>query len=203
MSKRAEVPKVNAGSMADIAFLLLIFFLVTTSIETDVGIDRLLPPMDTGAIADVRERNLLRIQIDGANRLLVEESLVKIEELRAIAIAFLDNGGAERGTEEYCNYCKGAGVTNSSDNPDKAVISLTSNRETHYGAYIAVQNELVGAYNQLRNREAQRLFQQDYTAMVAEYDRPETSLVVKERLKKSITHIQGMFPQKIAEVKVE
>ena len=203
MSKRVEMPKVNAGSMADIAFLLLIFFLVTTSIETDAGIDRLMPPLNDETIADIKEKNLLRIQVDGSDQLLVGENLVDIGELRAIAVAFLDNGGAAQGTEEFCTYCEGARSPDSSDNPDKAIISLNCNRDTGYGTYITVQNELVGAYNQLRNREAQRLYQQDYTAMVEEYDHPGTPLVVKERLKRRIEKVQGLFPQIITEVKVE
>ncbi|MEM9143759.1 MAG: biopolymer transporter ExbD [Bacteroidota bacterium] len=203
MSKRVEVPKVNAGSMADIAFLLLIFFLVTTSIETDMGIDRNLPHPNEETEGEVQERNLLDVRLDGNDQLLVDEDLVSVEELRELAVAFLDNGGALKGSNGFCDYCKGSRSQDSSDNPDEAIISLSCQRETGYAAYIAVQNELVGAYNQLRNRESQRLFKEDYTAMVAEHEHPGTPLVEKERLKKRIGRIWEMYPMKIAEVKVE
>ncbi|WP_299532413.1 biopolymer transporter ExbD [Ulvibacterium sp.] len=203
MSKREEMPKVNAGSMADIAFLLLIFFLVTTSIETDSGIDRIMPPLTDSSDAKIKERNILRIEVNDRDELFVEEKLVQIEDLKEIAVGFLDNGGATLGTEDFCDYCRGHRDLTSSDNPSKAVISLTCQRETGYGAYITIQNELVAAYNELRNRESQRLFKEDYSKMVEHYESPGTPLLAKERLKERIQRIQKLFPQKIAEVKIE
>ena len=155
MAKRAA-PEVNAGSMADIAFLLLIFFLVTTTIETDSGINRKLPPTDE--VVDppiIKERNIFTVVVNKDNRLLVEEEIMELSELRQAAIAFLDNGGGTG--EEACDYCQGKKDTSSSDNPEKAIISLKNDRETSYKVYIAVQNELVAAYNDLRDREFARL----------------------------------------------
>ena len=86
-----------------------------------------------------------------------------------------------------------------SDNPSKAIISLKNDRETKYSTYITVQNELVGAYNDLRNREAQRLFGRDFTDMEAEYLNPETPSSVREDLKDKVKRIQDMFPQKLSE----
>ena len=92
MSRRSA-PEVNAGSMADIAFLLLIFFLVTTTIETDSGINRKLPPMEE--IIDppiIKERNIFTVVVNKNNQILVEEELMDLSDLRKEAVAFLDNG---------------------------------------------------------------------------------------------------------------
>ncbi|MDL5514049.1 biopolymer transporter ExbD [Arenibacter sp. M-2] len=200
MPKRGAPPEVNAGSMADIAFLLLIFFLVTTTIETDAGLDRMLPPIeppDTDVI--IKQKNIFQVSINRDGQLLADEELTDIKELKAKAIAFLDNGGAPSGSPDYCSYCKGKRDASSSDSPAKAIISLKNDRETKYGTYITVQNELVGAYNELRNREAQRLFKRNFTDMEAEYLNPETPDDVREELKEKVKRIQDLFPQKLSE----
>ena len=186
--------------MADIAFLLLIFFLVTTTIETDAGLDRMLPPIeppDTDVI--IKQKNIFQVNINRDGQLLADDELTNIKDLRAKAIAFLDNGGAPSGSADYCSYCKGKRDVASSDSPAKAIISLKNDRETKYGTYITVQNELVGAYNDLRNREAQRLFKRDFTDMEAEYLNPETPDNVREELKEKVKRIQDLFPQKLSE----
>lgn len=196
MPRRKGAPEVNAGSMADIAFLLLIFFLVTTTIETDAGLDRMLPPMDPPEDIDVviKQKNIFTVNINRNGQLLVEDDLMDLKNLRAAAVAFLENGG-----DGSCNYCKGRKDLASSDNPEKAIISLKNDRETKYATYITVQNELVGAYNDLRNREAQRLYGDDFTSMEAEYLNPETSKAVRDDLKDKVKRIQEMFPQKLSE----
>ncbi len=200
MSRRKGAPEVNAGSMADIAFLLLIFFLVTTTIETDAGLDRMLPPIeppDTDVV--IKQKNIFVVNINKNGQLLVEEQLMDIRDLRAAAIAFLDNGGSPTGTPEYCNYCKGKRDEKSSDSPQKAIISLKNDRETTYSTYITVQNELVAAYNDLRNREARRLYGRDFTEMESEYLNPETPSSVRDELKEKVQKIQELFPQKLSE----
>jgi len=200
MPRRKGAPEVNAGSMADIAFLLLIFFLVTTTIETDAGLDRMLPPIeppDTDVV--IKQKNIFTVSINKSGQLLVEEELMNLENLRDAAIAFLDNGGAPAGSPEYCNYCQGKRDASSSDNPQKAIISLKNDRETAYKTYITVQNELVGAYNDLRNRESRRLYNRDFTDMESEYLNPETPSSVREELKEKVQRIQELFPQKLSE----
>ena len=185
----------NAGSMADIAFLLLIFFLVTTTIETDAGLDRMLPPIeppDTDVV--IKQKNIFTVNINKNGQLLVEEELMDLKDLREAAKAFLDNGG-----DGTCNYCKGKRDESSSDNPGKAIISLQNDRETKYGTYITVQNEIVGAYNDLRNREAQRLYGKDFTDMEAQYLNPETPKEVRDELKEKVEKVQDLFPQKFSE----
>jgi biopolymer transport protein TolR len=200
MPRRKGAPEVNAGSMADIAFLLLIFFLVTTTIETDAGLDRMLPPIeppDTDVV--IKQKNIFTVNINKNGQLLVEEQLMSLEDLKEAAMDFLDNGGAPSGSPEYCNYCKGSRDASSSDNPQKAIISLKNDRETKYSTYITVQNELVGAYNELRNREAQRLYRRDFTEMEAEYLNPETPSSVRDELKDKVKAVQELFPQKLSE----
>ena len=190
----------NAGSMADIAFLLLIFFLVTTTIETDAGLDRMLPPLEppeTDVV--IKQKNIFTVNINKNGQLLVEEELTELKDLRAKAMAFLDNGGSPSGTPDYCNYCKGRRDASSSDSPSKAIISLKNDRETKYATYITVQNELVGAYNDLRNREAQRLYGRDFTEMEAEFLNPETPSRIRDELKDKVKRIQELFPQKLSE----
>ena len=195
MPRRGGPPEVNAGSMADIAFLLLIFFLVTTTIETDAGLDRMLPPIeppDTDVI--IKQKNIFTVNINKNGQLLAEEELTDLRNLRAKAVAFLDNGG-----DGSCDYCKGRRDASSSDNPTKAIISLKNDRETQYGTYITVQNELVAAYNELRNREAQRLYGRDFTEMEAEFLNPETASRIREDLEPKVKRVQGLFPQKLSE----
>ena len=197
MAKRSA-PEVNAGSMADIAFLLLIFFLVTTTIETDSGLNRKLPPMED--VVDppiIKERNIFTVVVNKNNDLLVEEKPLEISELREAAVAFLDNGGG-KGEDA----CQGARDTGSSDNPDKAVISLKNDRETDYKVYIAVQNELVAAYNVLRNREFARLNPNLGLSFVdadRKYSDPRTSTSEKEALKPKLAEVKVLFPQKLSE----
>ncbi|WP_445383173.1 ExbD/TolR family protein [Robiginitalea sp. IMCC43444] len=195
MPRRGAPPEVNAGSMADIAFLLLIFFLVTTTIETDSGLDRMLPPIEPpDQDVVIKQKNIFTVNINKNGQLLAEEELIELTQLRERAIAFLDNGG-----DGSCNYCKGRKDESSSDNPTKAIISLKNDRETRYGTYITVQNELVGAYNDLRNRESQRLYGRDFTEMEAEYLNPETPTEIRDDLKDKVKRIQDLFPQKLSE----
>ena len=194
-------PEVNAGSMADIAFLLLIFFLVTTTIETDSGINRKLPPMDE--IIDppvIKERNIFTVVVNKNNMILVEEKLMDLSDVRSSAVKFLDNGGGFG--EEECSYCEGEKDRSSSDNPEKAIISLKNDRETDYKVYISVQNELVAAYNELRDREFTKKFPNDRMSFVEAnkmYSDPRTSVKVKTSLKPKLDEIKKMFPQKLSE----
>ena len=198
---RRKAPEVNAGSMADIAFLLLIFFLVTTTIETDSGLNRKLPPMED--VVDppiIKERNIFTVVVNKYNQLLVEEKPLELVNLRVEAVKFLDNGGGKG--EEACDYCLGDRDPDSSDNPDKAVISLKNDRETDYKVYIAVQNELVAAYNILRNREFKRLNHNlglDFVQANKIYNDPRTSISEKERLKPLLGEVKLLFPQKLSE----
>lgn len=199
---RRPAEEINAGSMADIAFLLLIFFLVTTTISTDQGINRKLPPIQPPVEnpPPIKEKNIFIVLINKNEQLLVEDEPMQIEDLREAAVAFLDNGGGTG--NEACNYCQGLRDPLSSDNPVKAVISVQSDRQTEYGTYIAVQNELVAAYNQLRDREGNRLFGKPFSEMEADFNDPSyngSKVVLEENIKK----IQEMYPLKLSEAESE
>lgn len=198
---RRKSPEVNAGSMADIAFLLLIFFLVTTTIETDSGINRKLPPMEDQIDPPIiRQKNIFTVVVNKNNQLLVEEELTDIKDLRNLAVDFLDNGGGSG--EEACEYCQGNNDPRSSDNPDKAIISLKNDRETEYKVYIAVQNELVAAYNVLRNREFSRLYPNEtltYVEADLRFTDPRTSADEKANLKEKLDVVKALYPQKLSE----
>jgi biopolymer transport protein ExbD len=145
-------PQVNAGSMADIAFLLLIFFLVTTTMAKDEGINRKLPrncPPGQNCTVDIHERNILRIVLNSKQQIMIEDNLVSLTEIKRLAMVFLDNNG-----DKSCNYCNGNSITNSSDNPTKAIISLQTGKQTSYELFIAVQDELTKAYYELRETYA-------------------------------------------------
>ncbi|WP_298535418.1 biopolymer transporter ExbD [uncultured Algibacter sp.] len=142
------IPEVNAGSMADIAFLLLIFFLVTATISSDEGLNRLLPrpcPTGTDCSTDVNERNILRVVINGNDEIMIENEIVSIEDLKERTKTFLDNNG-----DGSCGYCNGDKNNISSDNPKEAIVSLQNSKQTTYKTFIAVQNELTKAYYELR-----------------------------------------------------
>ena len=197
MARRSS-PEVNAGSMADIAFLLLIFFLVTTTIETDSGISRKLPPIEEQEEdVIIKQKNIFTVLLNGKDQILVEDELMALEDIRAAAIEFLDNGGGKG--EDGCDYCKGKRDPSSSDNPDKAIVSLKNERETSYAAYISVQNELVAAYTHLRNIRAEELYGESYSEMLKNY-RDVNWPGNKQKLKEKINNLRSDYPQKLSEV---
>ena len=155
-SFRRYAATVNAGSMADIAFLLLIFFLVTTTISADKGILRQLPnecPPNTNCIKDINERNVLRVTLNDQQEIMVEDEIVKIDKIQDLVKAFVDNNGSKT-----CAYCKGYQSSESSDHPKNAVISLSHDSLTKYDLFIAVQDEITKAYYDLRKHYAKQKF---------------------------------------------
>ena len=134
-SKRQSA-EVNAGSMADIAFLLLIFFLVTTTIASDKGIYVQLPPKPEDQVdVKLNERNIFNILINSKDMMLVEDQPMEISELKNEVKKFVTNNGRD---------------PKSSESPSKAVVSLKTDRGTSYEMYISVVDELKVAYNELR-----------------------------------------------------
>jgi biopolymer transport protein ExbD len=183
--------------MADIAFLLLIFFLVTTTIGVDQGINRLLPRYEENPpVPPINERNILTVLVNKDNQLLVEEKLLDIKDLRQTAIDFLENNG--KGT---CAYCNGKKDALSSDSPGDAVISLNNDGQTTYETYIAVQNELVAAYNFLRDRECKKRYGMTFTEMEYIYNDPASKATegLVDELKPKVEKIQELFPMRLSE----
>ena len=180
-----KVPAINASSMADISFLLLIFFLITTSMDVSQGLARRLPqppdPNQKIEETDINQRNLFVVKINSANQLLVQGQETDIRQLRAKAKEFIDNPNNDPNlpvlvTEEI----EGLGVVTYT--PDH-VISVQNDVDTQYQAYLDVQNELVAAYNELRDVFAKKQFGKSYN----ELEEDEQKLV------------QKVYPQKISE----
>jgi biopolymer transport protein ExbD len=152
MAKR-EVQEINAGSMADIAFLLLIFFLVTTTMDSDTGLLRMLPPIPEPGQEEtddrINERNILEVLVNKDNFIQVEGEVIQLGELRSIAREFIDNPNEAIDMPEMIdkqiNYF---GIVRAHRN---AVISLQNDLGTTYGVYLAVQNELLAARDELKN----------------------------------------------------
>ncbi|MFO7863252.1 MAG: biopolymer transporter ExbD [Salinivirgaceae bacterium] len=184
---RQSNQEINAGSMADIAFLLLIFFLVTTTMDTDAGLSRQLPPMpDEEQQEDdnkIKERNLLIVLINKQDRLLVNGEELRVKQLRDRAIEFIENTANQEDLPEKKyeiikiknpEYYAGSDVPKKVPHKlfeqrfpegypvSKGVISLQNDRGTSYKMYIEVQNELVAAYTEVRNRLSKRMFQKAY-----------------------------------------
>lgn len=148
----------------------------------------------------IKERNIFTVVVNKNNMILVEEKLMDLSDVRRSAVKFLDNGGGIG--EEECSYCEGEKDRSSSDNPEKAIISLKNDRETDYKVYISVQNELVAAYNELRDREFTKRFPNDRMSFVEAnkmYSDPRTNVKVKTSLKPKLDEIKKMFPQKLSE----
>lgn len=168
-SKRRFDNQINAGSMADIAFLLLIFFLVTTVIETDKGILVNLPRWEKDSIPPrVPEKNILSVKINKSNDLLVEGEAANIAELKKLAKEFILNPNKRE---------------NMPSSPQKAVISIQNDRGTAYASYLGVYNEIKAAYNELWNEVAQRKFQKKYEQLGEDLKskiRAEIPLVISE-----------------------
>jgi len=199
MSKRTA-PEVNAGSMADIAFLLLIFFLVTTTIDKDKGIARYLPITDAQPLP-IQERNILPIFINEQGEFLVKEKITSIQEVAVIARDFIDNGGATV-DDLFCSYCQGARNPSSSDNPQKAVIAINAHRKSAYKNYVALQNELATAYNSLRNRESQRLFGYSYTTTYKEVQEGRYQGNLK-KVKAELKQVKELYPLLITDAETK
>ncbi len=157
--KRRGIPEINAGSMADIAFLLLIFFLVTTTMDVDTGIMRKLPPMpdESTPPPDVNKRNLFIVLVNAYEQLLVNEQPTDVDDLKEKAKQFIDNNG-----DGSCTYCQGSRDPKKSDNPGKAIVSLQNDRGTSYEMYITVQDQLAQAYTELRDRASMERFGKEY-----------------------------------------
>lgn len=207
---RRENPEINAGSMADIAFLLLIFFLVTTTMNVDSGVSKKLsekPPPDYVPPV-IKEKNIFEVNINRNNDLLVENEPMEIKDIKEAAIKFIDNGGGlgkpgEDGTPgTACDYCQGERSDKSSDHPNKAIISVQSDRGTEYGVYIQVQDELLRAYRELRNRLSKQRYGISFDELEEQYKDSKKSADTKtlsEKLKVKVEDIKKAYPQIISD----
>lgn len=182
---KRKVPDINSSSTADIAFLLLIFFLITTSMDTDRGLARLLPPppeSNNQKDADkIKERNVLQVYLNKDDQLMCGSEYISIDQLRDKAKEFIANvANDETKPQKTQKDVEFFGPTMVSD---KHVISLQNDRGSSYQAYISVQNELVAAYNELRDELAQQKWQKTYSELGEEQQKA----------------IRDIYPQRISE----
>ncbi len=196
MSDR-NTPGVNAGSMADIAFLLLIFFLVTTTLDTETGIYKQLPEKKTNVPnITLKEKNVFEIRINSNDEIQIEgNKTIKTEELKPLLIDFIDNGVGTNINGEKCTWCNGKKDVNSSDHPEKAVISFQSNRSTTYATYITVQNEILSAYSSLRNDLSKSLYGNSLDKLESDYKKDKSNTTLAQKIKT----IKKRYPQLISE----
>jgi len=179
-----NAPEINAGSMADIAFLLLVFFLVTTTMDSEFGMMRKLPSMEETVDAQVLQRNVLEIWINSENEIMMEGEKVQISDVTNVAKAFILNLENATNLPEK----KVVSVPLFGDVlVSKQVISLQNDKNTSYGVYLQVQNELSRAYNELRDELSNKKFGKDYREL------KEQNLVV------AYNSIKTIYPQKISE----
>jgi biopolymer transport protein ExbD len=167
MAKRAA-PEINAGSMADIAFLLLIFFLVTTTMDVDTGITRKLPPPveNNDDDIEVKDRNVLKILINSHDRLLIDGKPGNVQNLKRKAMDFMAIHPGDDSYPEYDpKFIEELGIERLMS---KGVISLKNDRGTSYEMYIKVQNELAAAFNEMKDELSIQLFGLKYSQLIDE-----------------------------------
>lgn len=187
-----KTPEIPSASMADIAFMLLIFFLVATTMDVDSGLERVLPQMppenqEQDDTPPIKERNVFSVLLDANNRLMVEGELIRVEDLREKAKEFMTN---PRNLETLPE-------TKPTDVPfigtlevTKGVISLRNDFGTQYGMYISVQNELVAAVNELRDELASRTFGKTYANCNSE-QRESIRMAVPSRISEAEPKMVG------------
>ncbi len=164
---KRKTPEVRADSQADIAFLLLIFFLVATTMNTDTGLARMLPPMppenQKQEDIKVKERNLMLVLVNGAGQIMAgqpgKQELIQLNQLKDYAKEFVlnpfDDANLPEKTDKEIELPDGSKWVYP---VSEGVISLQTTRDTNYQAYIMVQNELTRAFNEVRDEVAMKKF---------------------------------------------
>ena len=194
--KTKKVPDVNSSSMADIAFLLLIFFLVTSSMDTDSGLARRLPPppQDEEQLSEIKvqRRNLMQVLVNSRDQTMVGDvhydNLKELQgktgkqSLKDKVKEFVINSDNDEDMPELFEEEFDPPVGTLRVTKDH-IVSLQNDNTTSYKAYLAVQNELVKAYNELREEAAKRY-----------YNKPYEELLINEK-----DLINKVYPQRISE----
>ncbi|MCQ2385019.1 MAG: biopolymer transporter ExbD [Paludibacteraceae bacterium] len=187
MGKR-KVQEINASSMADISFLLLIFFLVTTTMAVDKGLSRQLPPplppdMEKPEV-EIKQRNIFVVLVNSNDELLVQGEPLDIRNLKEKAKEFILNASNSETLPEVVavqvDFGDGEETVMTTKNH---IISLQNDRGTHYQKYIEVQNELAAAYNEIREDYARAKFNMSYEELSEDQQKG----------------VQKVYPQKISE----
>ncbi|AUC20975.1 hypothetical protein BTO15_02070 [Polaribacter sejongensis] len=198
---RKGTPEINAGSMADIAFLLLIFFLVTTTMSVDAGISKKIPQKQENLTdIDINERNILEVNINKKNELFVDGKTIELKELKQIAVNFIDNGGGLDINKNSCNWCNGSKNPSSSDHPTKAIITIKTDRLTTYETYISSLDILNSAYTHLRNKLSVKLYNQNYASLLNAYKNSNNS---DKNIQEKIKLIREKYPLLVSDIEFD
>ena len=166
---KRKIQEVNAGSMADISFLLLIFFLVATHMNVDTGINRILPPwQEEKQEEDILERNVLKVFVSMRNEIMVNSERIDISHLKDRTIEFVLNRNNDPNMPQFeITDIEGLGEYPVS----KGVVSLQNDRGTSYGTYIRVQNELTRAFSEIRDIVSRQYYRKNYAELGPDYQK--------------------------------
>lgn len=162
-----KTPEINATSTADIAFLLLVFFLATTTMNVDSGLYRRLPPYqpENQKAPEVAKRNILQILVNQNDMVMVNDSPADVSTIKDRTIEFILNPGnrSDLPSKELKNIDLFGQVEVS-----KGIISLKSDRGTSYKVYVAVQDQLTAAFNDMRNMKANEKWGKNFNELTKE-----------------------------------
>jgi biopolymer transport protein ExbD len=182
--KKKEMPELNGAGMSDISFLLLCFFLMTSSMDQSMGIHRVLPPIppeDQKIENQIKGHNVLQVLVDGQDRLSVNAKILDLSELKDATKEFILNINNDPSkSSKKDEDIPGIGMYPVSE----AVISLQNVRSTSYEAYLRVQNELTKAYSELRDEAAREIFGRKF-ADLNETQRDAITKIYKQRISES------------------
>lgn len=179
-------PALNSTSSADIAFILLIFFLVATTMDTDKGIQRRLPPMpdENQKQQDIKvnRRNIVVVRINSQDRILAGGVPMDVSQVKDQVVEFITNpSNNESLPEKEMIDIEGFGQYPVS----KGVVSLQNDRGTSYAAYLKVQNEIVRAFNEIRDNFAMQNWGKKYAQLDEEQQK-----IVREAVPQSISEAE-------------
>ncbi len=182
MADKRKIQEINAGSMADIAFLLLIFFLVATTMNVDTGLSRMLPPMpeDEVELEDIKikERNLLLVFVSGSGKVMAGGEEIEVTSLRDKTYEFILNPYSDPNLPEKNNLSIELPDGQTWVYPSSAgVVSLQTTRETNYDIYIQVQDQLTRAFNDVRNEVSISKFGKKFNDLEKDYSNVITKAV--------------------------
>jgi biopolymer transport protein ExbD len=186
--RKRKIPQINSSSSADIAFLLLAFFLITSSFDSKTGVYRNLNPAVAEEVLkkrmDIQERNLLLLSIDADNHILYNKEEIPLAEIRGISKTFISNPN----NVDFLPEKKPVDIPEIGVYPvtSNHVISLKVDRKSNYQTYLSVLSELMAAYNELRNEAANTFFDSSFDRLTQEQ---------KEA-------VQALYPQRISEMEI-
>lgn len=180
---RKELPEVNASSLADIAFLLLTFFLIATSMDKQEGVQRQLPDLTVEKEPiKIEQQNAIEFVANAFGQILYKEDpdkirQINIKEIKELVMEHVDNGGGVDADGNPCSYCTGGpdGTRSAllSDHPSSAVISVKFDKGTSWEDYMALQGEIEAAYSELKAKYVQRTYNRDWSLVVVDPSKSE------------------------------